>query len=270
MKKSKETAVICISDVHIGKETESFDMTIVKKRVKHFVKSTQRIYELMSAGCSFDRVVVLFLGDVNDGTQIYKTQPHHQAETDVNAQAVIAAETMFLPVLKDLADLYGKVEVHGVAGNHGASSRFTHEASNWDLVFYHYLRMLTKNEKRIKVHIHPDFIHVLPVRNHGILLYHGHQIKSYQQIPWYGVVQRALRWTAARRLPTWDILTMGHFHTFGLQDINRFTILMNGTMVTDDEWALQTIGYESSNKWWTWGMSNKRPITWSFGVDLLN
>lgn len=269
MKRSKETAVICITDAHIGKETSTFDLKIAKKRIKYFGATLRRIHELMSPSCDFDKAVVLFLGDINDGTQIYKTQTHHQAESDVNAQAVMASEGMFLPLLRDIAELFGKVEVHGIAGNHGVSSRFTHEAANWDLVFYHYLRMLTKNDKRFDVRVHDDFIHVARVRKHGILLYHGHQIKSYQQIPWYGIVQRALRWTAARNLPEWDVMTMGHFHNFGLQEINRFVVLMNGTLVTDDEWALQTIGYESSNKWWVFGVSDKRPLTWSFGVNLI-
>ena len=270
MKKSKDTIVICITDAHIGKETSTFNLSTARSRVKNFGKTISRVSELMSAGCVFDKAVVLFLGDINDGTQIYKTQPHHQAETDVNTQAVVAAEVLFLPLLEQFQELFGKVEVHGVAGNHGLSSRFAHEASNWDLVFYHYLRMLTKKNKDININVYPDFIHVVPVRNHGILMYHGHEIRSFQQIPWYGVTQRALRWTAAKRLPDWDVMTMGHFHTFGLQEINKFSILMNGTMVTDDEWSLQTIGYESSNKWWVWGVSAKRPITWSFGVDLIS
>jgi len=44
-------------------------------------------------------------------------------------------------------------------------------------------------------------------------------------------------------------------------DINQAQLMLAGTMVTDDAWALRILGYESACAWWLFGASNSRPIT---------
>ncbi len=89
----------------------------------------------------------------------------------------------------------------------------------------------------------------------------------YQQIPWYGMSQRVLRWHSTKSLK-FDVALMGHFHTTGYQDMNKLTMMLTGTAVTDDDWALQTFGYESQNAWWLFGVSDAQPIAWSRKVLL--
>jgi len=270
MKKSTESAVLCITDVHVGKETKSFGMNEVRSRIKELAKTVARIADLMKSGIAYEELVILFLGDINDGTLIYKTQAHHQAETDVNAQAMFAVEDVFVPFINNLSKIFPKIVIYGVPGNHGFASRFAHEASNWDIVFYNYLKLALKTNKKVECNFDTEFMKVVRVQGKGILIYHGHSIKAYQQIPWYGMFTRLMRWHTTKKFKDWDMATMGHFHTFGLHSLNRIFALMNGTLVSDDEWALETLGYESTNRWWMFGVSKKRVLTWSHGLELTN
>ena len=61
---------------------------------------------------------------------------------------------------------------------------------------------------------------------------------------------------------------MGHFHALAHWRVNRVQVLATGTMVTDDQWALTTLGFDSGNQWWLFGVSDKHPITWQYGLDL--
>lgn len=91
---------------------------------------------------------------------------------------------------------------------------------------------------------------------------------SFGQIPWYGMSLRAIRWSTAESLPAWSTLLMGHFHTFGSWQINRLSLRITGTMVSDDEWALRTLGWESQARWHLFGVSQRYPETWSYGLEL--
>jgi hypothetical protein len=39
-------------------------------------------------------------------------------------------------------------------------------------------------------------------------------------------------------------------------------------MVSDDDWALRKYGWESVNRWWMFGMSERKKLVWQYGLDL--
>lgn len=264
--KQKETAVLVMSDLHYGKKTESFNPDSFKERLFALGERLGHIKSCL-AGFEFDRLVVFLLGDVNDGTLIYASQPHHQAETNVEEQAEQLTDLLtewFLNQKK----IWGKVDIECIPGNHGSSGRNTHENANWDMVAYKYLRHKLHNEIAVRMNRKENaFIRKVEIRSHQYLLYHGHDIKSYSSIPWYGIMMRIARWNTTKLAPM-DVVIMGHFHSSGTWKFNQIEVMLSGTLITDDDWALQTLGYESANKWWLFGVSDKRPITWRFELDL--
>jgi hypothetical protein len=172
--------------------------------------------------------------------------------------------------LTEQAEVWGKVRVETVPGNHGRSGMMASEADNWDLMMYELLRSMNRNKyvSISEVTEADPFIRVMRIYDHGYLLYHGSAIKMYQTIPFYGIMQRLLRWSATNSLPNWSTAMIGHFHTCGYWQINKINTFLTGTMVTDDEWSLQTLGMESSSAWWLFGASHSRPVTFSFKIDL--
>lgn len=264
--KQQETAVLVMTDLHYGKKTSSFNPEVFEKRLKEVGERIGRIKDRLT-GYKFDKLVTFLLGDVNDGTAIYATQPHHQAETNVEEQAEQLTDLLSDWFLRQ-KEIWGNVEIECIPGNHGRSG-ITHEEANWDIVAYKYLRHKLNSED-IAVHMNRKknaFIRKVEIRKHNYLLYHGHDIKSFSNIPWYGIMLRIARWNTTKLAP-FDAVLMGHFHSFGSWKFNQIEIMLSGTMVTDDDWALQTLGYESANRWWLFGVSDSRPVTWRFELDL--
>lgn len=264
--KQQETAILVMTDLHYGKKTSTFSPDVFPRRLDAVSERLARIRTLLGNEYDIDKLIICMLGDVNDGTGIYKTQAHHQAISNVEQQADELSNYLVDFSLKQ-QDVWSKVEIEAIPGNHGRSGSFVHEAANWDMVTYRYLDLKLRDRLRVDWNRHTDpFIRRIDVRGHPILMYHGHGIKSYAGIPWYGMNERMSKWSSTVLAP-FELVLMGHFHTLGSWKINRINALFSGTMVSGDDWALQ-IGYESSNQWWLFGVSDKRVLTWQFAVDL--
>lgn len=265
---SRETILALVSDVHYGKKTPSFGLREAEKRLNRWMDRILRIKELLGNGYVFDELCIAFLGDINDGTDIYATQPHHQAETNVLAQAEMVAN-IFARLITQALECFPRVHVIGVAGNHGRSGRHAHEAANWDIACYKFMQHILKPHKvTFNIQTKSDFALVAPVRHHRFLFYHGHYIRFYMQVPWYGIVNKVLRWAQSVTPAGWKTACFGHFHTCGYMHLSNMDLFLNGTLITDDEYALLTIGLTSSNKWWLVGVSDKHPTTFKFDLDL--
>lgn len=92
------------------------------------------------------------------------------------------------------------------------------------------------------------------------------RVKMYQNVPWYGLMLRLIRWYSTRIGP-FDVAMVGHFHTIGYWPINKFHLLLSGTPVLEDDWALETFGLESINRTWFFGTTDKYPISWQYALD---
>jgi DNA polymerase II small subunit/DNA polymerase delta subunit B len=261
-----ETAVLVMSDLHYGKRTPTFNPEVFVARLDKLAQRLVRIRELL-ATYSFDELVVCVLGDANDGTDIYPTQAHHQAITDVQLQAHDLAEHL-AAFLESQLPIWGSVRVEAVPGNHGRSGHRAAEAASWDLVCYNYLALRLRG--KIDVHSSREsdpFLRKIKIRGHDVLLTHGHDIITYANIPWYGMMLRCMRWSTGELAPI-DVVLMGHFHSFGHWRINRLHLFLTGTMITDDEWSRRRFGWEPATAWWLFGVSDKYPVTWQFAMRL--
>lgn len=265
--KQRESAILTMSDLHFGKETSSFNPSAFIRRLDKAGHALERIHSLLS-DYDLDELVLALTGDVNDGTGIYPTQTFHQTINNVEEQAYLLSHILadFLVWQKRL---WGNVRVEAVPGNHGRGGRFIHEAANWDLVCYRYLK-LRVGPQGIPVNFNNagnPFIRKFEARGHHYLMYHGHGIRMYQQIPWYGVSQRILRWHNSSLAP-FETVLIGHFHTCQMITVNGVSIYLSGTPVTDDDWALQELGMEAEPRWWLFGVSDHRPVTWQYRIEL--
>lgn len=264
----RESAILVMSDLHFGKETATYNPHVFTERLSELGQSLKRIHALLR-GYQIDELVIAMLGDANDGTGIYPTQEHHQGISNAEQQADQLSR-LLSKFLLGQQRVWGKVRVECVPGNHGRAGKHAHEAANWDIVTYRYLQK-SLEDKGIPVRMNGDradpFIRKIKVRGHSYVLYHGHDIRTFSNIPWYGMMLRLSRWLSTKISP-FDVALMGHFHTAGTWDINRVRLFLSGTMVSDDDWALRTLGWESANKWWLFGVSDTRPVTWQYGVEL--
>lgn len=267
--KQHESAILAISDVHLGKVTSSYNPEVCAERFNNLNQRLTRIRELLS-GYQMDELVVLLLGDIVDGSGIYPTQTHHQILSNSDEQAEIIGGIL-KPLLLEQRRNWKSIRVECVPGNHGRSGKGSHESENFDIIAYKYLQK-DLAAKGITVNIETEsdpFVRKIEVRGHHYIIYHGMDIRSFASIPWYGMALRLSRWAITKKLGRFDAAIMGHFHSFGSWQINQLRVFMTGTMVSDDDWALRTLGWESVARWWLFGVSNKFPVTWQFGLDLI-
>jgi len=273
--------LLTISDVHIGKKTPHYNLKVCCKVIETVANKLVRISELLKDGYDYDEVILCFLGDILDGSEIFPGQATVQEIPNVLAQATVAAH-IFLPLIEAALEVAPKVRCVGVAGNHGRSGKNAAEAANWDIVTYQQLQALATARWGDKVECDfnvPKFVKqslretdlfwlkLIRIKGHYFLLHHGHRARNVLGIPFYGIKNRALTWRSAFK-ERWSVLLHGHFHSFARMDFNDFSVLLSGTAIRHDTWALENWGVQGINRWWLFGVGERFPITWSFGLDL--
>ena len=227
-----ETALLVISDLHYGKSTPTYNPDVFKQRMALLGDKVKDIRRCLSS-YRFDGLRVAILGDAVDGSEIFATQPHHQAVGSVEQQAYELSDLLADWLLAQ-KKVWRNVQVDAVSGNHGRQSHFAHEASNWDTVMYRYLAHRLGDKIPVAFDAAQPFIRKVDIHGHKILLYHGAEIRSFANIPWYGMSLRVSRWLSTQFAP-FDSVFMGHFHSCGQWNVNRIKLYCTGTMVTDDD-----------------------------------
>lgn len=268
--RSNETAVLLLSDPHYGKETVSYSPERCKARIRLAGERMASIRSMLSPSIAFDKLVVLILGDVNDGTDIFAGQCHEQAITNVEEQARECAE-MLRDFLTEQRTIWGTVEAYCVAGNHGRAGRKdsnVSERANWDIVCYRYLKL---HLAPLGIHVDIDdrrpFLRVVNIRGHGVLCHHGHFV-SAGILPGPALMRRLTNWSLVKSIPSWSLAVMGHYHSPMYFRQSSIQMLLSGTLVSDDSYPIEKLGVESPPAWWFFGVSNKHIPSWQFLLEL--
>lgn len=260
--KSKEDIILLISDFHVGAKTVSYDIREVPIRINNLIENCLDVLSLISNGVEIENIYLFFLGDIVNGEGVYPTQWYHSSATVT--EQLREAVSGFSILVRILSEYCKKLVICGVRGNHGRTGRFNAEESNYDIFFYDLLHLACKDYAEF--HITKDFYMFEEVRGYKYLLTHGDQIKMYQSIPHYGLVQSGMRWYGS--LGPFDVMCVGHFHTIYTGCWNQFQYIMNGTALTDDSFALEKLKMHSVPKMVMFGVSDRRPITWMFHIDV--
>jgi len=252
--------VLCVGDLHHGKETKSFNTSKSALAFEKAVKETENIGLDVGA----DTLHIAGLGDLIDADSIYPTQPHH---TDSDARYARKQVQQLVEITRNIfGGVKLKIKFKGVRGNHGRVGKYTHEANNWDLQYYDSLKWACESLDHVDIESSEEFYDIMTVQDKDFLLYHGYSIRSYHGIPWYGIEKRIQNWYNG--LPEdFDHVLLGHFHTQATHNWNNVKIFLNGTAVTDDMWALETLGKKSCSEWWLIAMEDGE-IIWTKDIKL--
>ena len=123
--KQEESAVLVMTDIHYGRKTSSYNPSVCLERLDRVGAHLARVRQLL-AEYNITELVIALIGDVNDGTDIYATQPHHQAITNVEHQAR-ELSTYLAHWLEKQSQVWPSIRVEAVPGNHGRAGRFAHD-----------------------------------------------------------------------------------------------------------------------------------------------
>lgn len=244
---SEEVAVPLLSDWHFWETTDlqetgglgEYNMDIAAGYMQYLVDKTIYIFQQVHSGITYRRCYVLLLGDFVS-TNIHEVL-QHSAGTAVDS--LLEGQVVLGRYLMDLAQVYEEVHVRGVVGNHGRlqeKKTYTKRYANWDYVLYNQLAMMLTNQSNIYFSFPKSFFDIVEIEGHKVLLLHGDDIKSWNQIPWYGI-DRAIR--RFRELlnahgKDFEYVVLGHFHNTGALEMCRGEKLINGSALGISNFSL--------------------------------
>jgi hypothetical protein len=208
---------------------------------------------------------IIFLGDIVDGEGVY---PSQSVSLELNADEQIDyALNRFTLMLDRYDEHFEHINAYCVRGNHGRTSKFNSEQTNYDVMFYKQLASAFRKERKYNFTIYDEWFGIPNICGNDIMLHHGDTIKMYQSIPLYGIVQKNMRWLTGGLPTTYTAMLMGHFHTSYSMTWNNVKVELNGTMTTDDDFS-QKMGLISCNEYKMIISERSAPILHTYNIDV--
>jgi len=272
--RNEEVALLLLSDLHIGKKTPTYNSSVFKERMVNLRKSMMSVVTGMRSIRPVNKLVIVMNGDIIDAESIYPSQSIDGIDAFIISQIFSTGLPALTEFVLYCAENFDKVDIHCVRGNHGklnASKWSSSKTTNWDTVIYKALEALTVNQKNIKWNVVVnDWKNYFKIFNYGFFHTHGDMIKSYYNIPMYGMTRQSQRWANAfRDKIRLDYFLFSHFHSLNTgQRWNDLEIFVNGAFVTDDQFALEKMGVCSKAEQLIIGVHPKHGVTWRFRLNL--
>lgn len=274
---SKETAVLCLGDFHLGEEVDKevvcefgeYNFEIFVQRLKFLAESIKSITLKKLRGYQINKLVVLGLGDMVSG-RIHE-------ELIENAEDIIFqilnGSYVTAQFILELAQMFPEIEIVGVLGNHGRLTKqryYKKRYTNWDYVFYQFLSMFLANNDQIKCNFPKSFFIVKEISGWNFLVMHGDTIRSWMGIPWYGIERTMHKLGDLLQSKGTNIhyRVLGHFHNTGELDKKPGEIIINGSVIGGTEYSLMALsGFERPTQLF-FGVHKEIGATWRYPLRL--
>jgi len=263
-----DTLVIQIADLHAGKIVtdesgeEIYNEVIFRQRIDRLCTQILKLLDNnISKGVPITDVVIVSTGDLANGEDIYATQAYEQ-ELAPPKQVMLVVDVL----TKLIVSLLGRklpVTFVGVRGNHGRTGKDTNVASNWDLMIYMILDFWSKfvlKNKNLKIKYAETEYITFDIRGHKYLARH---IGPEQPDTPAGRV-KINQWARKHKVRA---IIYGHWHHFGVMDVDTIRVFRGGSPVGEDSLTDQ-MSKSSEPIQLLWGVNEARPMTFAYAVDM--
>jgi len=263
-----DTLVIQLSDLHAGKIVTDqsgeiiYDENVFRGRINVLMEQTLKLLDNnISKGVPIRDVVILSTGDQANGENIYATQAYEQ-ELAPPKQVMLVVDVI-TKLIVSLLKRNLPVTFYGVRGNHGRTGKDTDVTSNWDLQIYLILdfwaRLVLKNPKLVIKFAETEHM-VLNIRGHNYLIRHI----APEQCDSPAGRAKVNEWARRHRA---EAIVYGHWHHFGLNDVDGVRVFRGGSIVGVDSLS-ESMGKHSYPIQLVWGCNEQRVSTFFYAVDL--
>jgi hypothetical protein len=273
--KKTEEAVLLFSDLHAAEmvrllETDGFNeynFDIFCRRLQELLNAMVDITTIQrNGGIPLKKLNIFSLGDIISGDIHFELERTNEMPLITSA---IQTATVVAQFLIKMASLYEEILFLGVTGNHGRKSPvkgFKQRYDNIEHIIYQMLPLLTINQPNIKYVIPQSPFMLCQIFDWVFLLTHGDQkSNSFAGIPYYGLGRLTNEFQGMyRKRGGFDLACYGHYHTPAEVD----GMLVNGSMVGTDEFAIQAVRKVTKPSQKFFGVSQKRIRTWTYDIDL--
>lgn len=191
--KHNETALLLLSDAHIGKRTRTYRPSVFVKRLRNLETSMMSIINAIRSVRPVKRLVIAWGGDLIDAESIYPSQAVDNIAIPVLDQIFTVGVPELSKFLLFCLSNFEVVDNYCVRGNHGRqvgrAKWSASKSTNWDFVLYKALGATTAGQDRMSWNIEDkDWKSMFRISGEGFLLTHGAQIRRYYNLPF--VVER--------------------------------------------------------------------------------
>lgn len=265
----EEAMVVMISDLQIGHLTPTTSALIIRNRMRRFAERVVRLANIHRQAYPIKRLYVFLLGDCVQHELVGRFVSLQELECTLMPQMFKWAIPMLEEALLTWCTQFEQVDVYTVNGNHGGFGKFQSEDFNLDAIIYKFLESHLADQPNLTFHVELEhFWQKVSILRKNFLLVHGDQINMWQNLPWYGITQKAMRWQGSLPGHPFKYMVLGHFHVASCFDWNDVEIFVNGCFVSDDQWVLKKLGMASSTTQWAFGVHPRKGVTWRYKIRL--
>lgn len=245
--KSPGRPVLLLSDLHWGEVVDPsqiggvnrYNLSIAQRRLKHTVDTAVSLCRILDSSMRYDGIVVPLAGDNVSGSIHEELEATNELPT---IPTVLDLAEHLEGAIGMLAEVFGRVYVPCVTGNHGRNTRKTwakdRHHTSFDWMLGKILQKSFAGDKRVTIEVAdgPD----LPFRVHSqrYLLTHGDRLGNGGDgmIGFIGPVTRGdhkRRTRQAQIDQPYDTLICGHWHQY----LHTRRLIVNGSLKGYDEYA---------------------------------
>lgn len=305
--KSKEEANLVLSDLHIGLACipeevggmGGYNYDVFKYRLDNLVKTITKITEIHRNSYPVDTLNIMALGDLVHGSNDAGKWGYLHTEQNVMDQIFNAIDCITEMILT-LKKVYPNINFYGIYGNHGRVAKRGIEKSfvNWDYLCYKFIQSRLADQKGITFEIPKAPFKVVDVMGVKFLLTHGDQIRSWNGLPFYGLVRAENRYNNMvsrnnsvedfmekaknKDIETSDELLQellnyakppdyfvcGHFHQSAeFESSSGGQIILNNSFVGGDDYTINSLMLSGKASQKFFGV-HKEGKSWSYDIDL--
>lgn len=240
------TPTLFLSDLHWGERVykeqvrgvNEYTLKIAHLRLEHTVNTAVYLLKILDSKMRYPGIVVPLGGDMISG------DIHEELATTnelPSIPTVLDLHDALVPSIRHLADVFGKVFLPCVSGNHGRNTRKiqakNRNRTSFDWMLYQFLLRSFATDDRVTFFIPegPDALY--RVANTTYDLTHGDQFRAGDSIIGaIGPLMRGNQKKTAKHASVhqpYDVMIAGHWHQY----IHLARMIINGTAKGYDEYA---------------------------------
>jgi hypothetical protein len=251
-----ETPLLHYSDWHYGETVSAdgtrglnaYDVATAERRVDAVTANAVQIAERLRAGGGwhFPRIVVAVNGDLVTGT-IHELERHGDHPNII--WSVYHAGMLLARQLRTLRAHFPAVDAFCTSGNHGRlpdarKMQSKDPTRNWDTMVALIAKTALADTPGVTLTIPDSYAVTYEVEGHTVLQSHGHDVKSWGGIPWYGINRvisgyNALEASRGGRIAAY---LFGHFHSQTNLTYPGGEAFVNGSLIGGTEWTVNALG----------------------------
>jgi len=243
-KKKSMTLELLISDIHIGKKTEKFNLEVAKRRLAEIRDTVLGEIARSEAHYSVDRVIIAMIGDMIESATMHGVESRKGCEFGNPRQIHECLTLLFSIIVEPIAMTGRKVDCVGVTGNHDRTEyeRTYHNPGEENVTYIIYNTMKDFTEMRglsnVTWHIPVGPHQLLDIYGENVLYEHYDNSKGSDQRK--GIESLMSKRTNQISRPI-RFIRGGHFHEpseFGLGKI-----VINGSLPGNDSFS-EILGFD--------------------------